>query len=120
MGRINFIQYQGKNILIEDFSNLYPGQELLETIAEAKKLITSQPHNSVLAVLDATNTHYDMEIITAMKEFVRANSPYIRSSAVVGVAGLLNIALQALSTASGRTFPAFKDRQAALDYLANK
>ena len=120
MGRINFIQYQGKNILIEDFSNLNPGQELLDTIAEAKKLITSQPRNSVLAVLDATNTHYDMEIITAMKEFVRANSPYIRSSAVVGISGLLNIALQALSTASGRSFPSFANREDAMEYLLNQ
>ncbi len=120
MGRICFTQYKGKDILIEDFSNLYPGKEFLETIATAQKLITSQPPNSVLAILDATNAHYDMEIITAMKGFVRANSPYIRSSAVVGVNGLLHIALQALSTASGRSFPVFNSREAALEYLAGK
>jgi hypothetical protein len=120
MERIRFIQYKGKSVLIEDFSNLLPGKEFLDTIAAAQKLITSQPPNSVLAMMDATNAHYDMEIINAMKSFVRANSPYIRYSAVVGVSGLLNIALQALSTASGRAFPSYPDRQSALEYLVSK
>ncbi len=117
MSRIQFIQYRGKNILIEDFSNMRPGKEMLETIALAQKTITSQPENSVLAVLDATGAHYDIESISAMKEFVKANSPFIRKSAVVGIKGLLQIALHTLSTVSGRHFPMFEDRQAAMDYL---
>ena len=120
MDRIHFIKHNGKSILIEDFSNLPAGKEFLDTIDAAQKLIASQPPNSVLAVLDATNSHYDVNVITRMKDFVKANSPYIKSSAVVGVTGLLNIALNTLSNVSGRKFPMFDDRQSAIEYLAKQ
>ncbi len=120
MSRINFVEYQGKRILIEDFSHLKQGKEFLDTIEEAQKLITSQPPKSVLAVLDATNAHYDVEIIGRMKEFVKANGPYIKSSAVVGVSGLLLIALNTLSSVSGRKFPMFDTREEAMAYLVKQ
>jgi flavodoxin len=117
MGRINFIDYKGKSILIEDFSNLRPGKEFMDTIEAAQKLIASRPLNSVLAVLDATGTHYDVDIIARMKDFVKANSPYIKNSAVVGVTGLLYIALNTLANAAGRKFPVFQTREEALEHL---
>ena len=120
MERIHFIQHNGKSILIEDFSNLTPGKEFLGVIAFAQKTIASQPPHSVLALLDATNAHYDTEIISAMKQFVKANTPYIKCAAVVGIKGLLNVALNVLSNAAGRTFHSFPDRQSAMDFLAKQ
>ncbi len=120
MGRINFINYQGKSILFGDFANLRPGKEFEEAVDEAQSLIAGQPPNSVLAVFDATNAHYDMEVVTRMKEFVQANTPYIRKSAVVGISGLMLIALNTLANVSGRKFPVFETQQAALDYLVEE
>lgn len=117
MERIHFVDYKGKSILIEDFSNLRPGKEFLDTIDAAQKLIASRPRNSVMAVLDATGAHYDIDIIARMKDFVKANSPYIKSSAVVGVTGLLYIALNTLANAAGRKFPVFQTREEAMEYL---
>jgi hypothetical protein len=117
MGRINFNQYKGKSILFVDFTNLRPGDEFLETVNEVQKLIARQPPNSVLAVFDATNARYDIEVVARMKTFVKANTRYIRKSAVVGISGLMLIALNALSNVSGRKFPVFETQQAALDYL---
>lgn len=120
MDRIQFINYKGKPVLIEDFSNLTPGKEFFETVSSAQKIITSQPHNSVLAVLDATNSHFDTESLAALKKFVVANSPYIQCSAVVGVTGLLHIAVNALQNVSGRKFKSFPDRDAALEYVISQ
>lgn len=117
MGRVKFVQYKGISILIEDFSNLYPGKEFLDTIAAARALIASQPPKSVLALLDATSAHYDTEILAAMKGFVKANGPYIKCAVVVGISGLANIALTTLTNVSGRSFRTFSDRQSAMEYL---
>ena len=89
MERVRFVQHKGKNILLEDFSGLAPGKELMETIDVARKTIASQPPKSVLAVMDATNAHYDNEALGALKEFVKANTPHVKASSVVGITGLL-------------------------------
>ena len=94
-----------------------PGKEILEVIAAAQTLIASQPPKSVLAVLDATGSVYNTEILSAMKRFLQANTPYVRCSVAVGVTGLLEIALLALSRAAGRSFRTFPNREAAMEYL---
>jgi hypothetical protein len=117
MERINFIQYKGKSILIEDFSGMRPGQEFLDTLQKAQTLIAQQPPKSVLAVLDASNATFNTDILARMKNFVQSNTPHIKCATVVGVTGLLNVALTTLSKTSGREFHSFATRQEALDYL---
>lgn len=117
MERIAFSTYKEKNILVEDLSNMSGTPEFFEQIKVAQKIIASQPSKSVLAVFDATNTHYNTEMLSAMKEFTKANTPYIKAAAVVGIEGLLKIALTAVGSASGRPFVTFPDRQSAMEWL---
>jgi hypothetical protein len=120
MERVTFISYHGRSILIEDFSHLRPGREMLDTITRAQAVIATQPPHSVLAVLDATGAHFDAETMTAMKAFVKANNPYMKCTAVVGISGLLNIAVSTLANASGRSFRSFESREAAMAYLVGQ
>jgi hypothetical protein len=118
MERIYFTTHQGKKILIEDFSQMRPGPEFLALIEQAQRLIASQPQGSLLALLDASGANFNTDILGRMKDFVSANKPYVRCAAVVGVNGLLGVALSALTKASGRSFHLFADRAAALEFLA--
>jgi hypothetical protein len=118
--RIQFVEYKNKKILIEDFTNLKPGAEFLGYIVEAQKTITSQPGKSVLAVFDATGSSFNSDILNAMKEFTRMNTPYIRAATVVGINGLLQVALTAISRFAGRDFITFKTRVEAMDWLASR
>ncbi len=120
MERIQFVQYKGKSILIEDFSNLRPGPEFLSLVAQAQKTIAAQSPKSVLALLDATNATYNTEILGAFKNFVQANSPYIKHATVIGITGLLNLALTAVTRAAGRPLHVFPTRQAAMDFLVSQ
>ncbi len=120
MERVSFVSYRGKSILIEDFSHLHPGMEMLDTIARAQAAIAAQPPHSVLALLDATGAHFDAETMAAMKAFVKANNPYMKCTAVVGIAGLLNIAVNTLMNASDRSFRSFESREAAMVYLVGQ
>jgi len=120
MARVSFTAFKGKQILIEDFSNLVPGEDFKATIELARKTIANQPKSSVLAVLDATNASFNTEILGLMKEFVKSNTPYIKAAAVTGVNGLAKIALSAITQASGRSFGIFNTREAAMDWLATQ
>lgn len=117
MERVTFIEFRGRRILIEDFSSLRPGDEFRATLDEAATAIRSQPPASVLALVDATNATFNAEAIGMLKEFTAANTPYVRAAAVVGIEGLLGVAMLAVAKFSGRTFARFPDRPAALDWL---
>ena len=120
MERVNFTEYKGKKVLIEDFSNLTATEEFLKTMQKAQEIIASKPEKSVLAVFDATGTRFNNEILTGMKNFTKANEPYIKTSAVVGIEGLLNVALTSISKFSGREFKSFKTREEALEWLISQ
>jgi hypothetical protein len=117
MERLHFMTYKGKIILIEDFSDMKPGEVFMQALDEAGKMIRSQPEHSVLAVFDATNSHFNNEILEAMKAFTQANTPYIKAATVVGITGLLKIALKSISKFSGREFHLFDTREEAMEWL---
>lgn len=120
MGRIQVVQHKGKDVLIMDFSHLKPGEEFRTGIGEARKHIAEQPPKSVLSVFDATGAVFNTEVVSVLKEFTKHNEPYMKASTVVGVEGILSIALMAVSRFSGRVFKTFKDRQSAMDWLVEQ
>ncbi len=119
MERIQFTTYKGKKILIEDFTKLGPGSDFEEAIKKAQKTIAAEPEKSVLAVFDATGCSFNTEMLNMVKEFTKANTPYIKKATVVGMSGLLQVALTAVSKFSGREFITYKTREEAMDFLAS-
>jgi hypothetical protein len=89
-------------------------------IRKARKLIDSQPFHSVLTLVDATNSVFDTEVLVILKDFVKANTPYIKYTAVVGITGLKEVGLMAVSKAAGRPFKTFSMRGEAMDFLASQ
>jgi hypothetical protein len=120
MDRLQFITHKGKKILLEDFTNLPPGAEYIDLLKKAQALIATQPPKSVLALFDTSGGSFNNENLNAMKEFTRANTPYIKAAAVVGITGLLKIALSGVAKFSGRDFITFNTRAEALDWLAEQ
>ncbi len=120
MERVVFTEHKGAKILVVDFSNLQTGGELTATMEKAKQLIRSQPPKSVLALADITNGHFNQTLVADMKEFTSGNTPFMKADAVVGVEGLLQVGLTAISRVTGRNFKTFKDRASAMDWLAKQ
>jgi hypothetical protein len=120
MSRISFVEHRGKKIIVMDFTNLRPGDEFVSGIAEAKAWFASQPPKSALSLLDATGAIYNMDVIGVLKDFAKHNEPYVKASSIVGVEGLLNIGLMAVSKFTGRTFQTFKDHPSAMDWLVEQ
>lgn len=118
--RIRFIEHKGKTILLQDFSNLQPGQVFFNSIQKARELIDGQPPKSVLTVVDVTNSVFDAEVLTTLKDFVKANTPFIKSTAVVGVTGLKEVGLIAVAKVAGRPLHTFNKLEEALVFLAEQ
>jgi len=82
---LQFIEYQGKKIVLFDFSNCQRTEEIVPMIEEAKEWFQGIEYNSVLTLTDVTNAHYDTEILNVLKEFTLHNKPYVKAGAIVGI-----------------------------------
>lgn len=118
MDRVQFVMHKGKKMLVEDFTKLGPGTEFNETIKKAQGMIAAEPAKSVLAIFDATDCSFNSDMLNQMKEFTKANTPFIKKATVVGITGLLQVALSTVSKFAGREFITFKTREEAMDFLA--
>jgi len=119
MAGVDFITHKGVKILYEDFSQIKP-EEVVALIEKAKLIIHVQPLNSILALVNVKDTHFDMTITAALKDFTKANDPYIKFAAVYGVEGLKEVIYKGILAFTGRkNIIIFKDLEEAKDYLAN-
>jgi hypothetical protein len=116
MEKVQFIQHNGKEILLLDFSRCTV-TDALAIIDEAAVTIRTRPQQSLLTLADVTDMRFDDKLNQRMKEFTALNKPYVKAAAVVGVTGLKKILFQAVMTFSKRKIHAFDDRETAKAWL---
>jgi hypothetical protein len=113
MAGVSFITHNGVKILYEDYSQSKP-QETIALLKKAEGIISKEPLNSVLALVNVKGSNFDTDLSTALKDFVKKNTPYIKCSAVYGVEGLKEIIFK-----GRKNLVLFKTLEEAKDYLAN-
>ena len=114
--RIKFVLHHGVRLLLIDFSG-FAATEVIDLIRQARKVISSEPEQSVLLATVITNTHFSREVTNAVRGYVDNNRPYVRASAVVGVTGLQEIIINAMKAEAGREIAVFDDLEKAKDWL---
>lgn len=67
MDRVRFITHQGKQILLVDLTDCN-AEEVIELLTQVRRIVTTQPRNSVLTLCDLTGTQFSRAAVTRMKE----------------------------------------------------
>lgn len=119
MTGFNVVSYKGKSISILDLSNAKASQAI-ETLKFVQDKISDMPLKSVLILLDETNTEVTKEGLSAVMEFAKNNTPYVKASAVVGAEKLKGVMLTNVSTEIGRDISSFATRAQAMDWLVSQ
>ncbi len=120
MKRSYWIEHKGRKIVFIDFSNTTI-EGVNQAITEAKPIISSQAHGSVLCLVETHGTPFSMDVSALMKEFTMHNKPYMKMTALVGVDGLQKVILNAVIVFTRRHNLVVKsNRQEALDFLASQ
>ncbi|MEE4311900.1 MAG: hypothetical protein V2J62_08500 [candidate division KSB1 bacterium] len=120
MKRVRTVTHRGTEIVIIDFSSMKPGPELQVVIEQGRVAIHEHELNSVLTLVDVSESEFDAEMIEALRVFARENKPFVKASAVVGSTGIYDMAREAIQKTSGRHFVPFSNRERALDWLAKQ
>jgi hypothetical protein len=120
MDRVRFIEHKGKNILVVDLSDSKGSETTGAILAAAREKIDIQPPKSLLLLTNVTGTHYNTEGAEALKAYTKANTPFIKASAAVGVVGIKLILYKAILKLTGRQIAAVGSVEAGLDWLAGQ
>jgi hypothetical protein len=111
------IQKDGKNIMYIDFSDIRNKDEIYALIERAKRTIACQLPKSLFTLTNISGMYFNTEIFNVFTDYAKANSPYVKSGAVVGMNGLMQIFYNGFSKLSGREIRAFKTEEEAIRYL---
>lgn len=119
MEKISTINYKGKNIIYANYEPIGKDKEkvfeLMACVGEAYK--NSPPH-SVLALINAGNIEFDMDILKRFKEAQGQYEVNQKKVAIIGVKGLLKAGYNfVIGLTSNKTTKAFDTEQEAKEWL---
>jgi hypothetical protein len=113
------VVHKGKQICLVDLSNGKTA-EAIKTLQIAQKKIAAVPSKSALVLTDETNGEVTKEVVSAIMQFAKNNTPFVKASAVTGAEKLKALMLTNIVTTVGRDIKNFETRMQAMDWLANQ
>ncbi|HZX94434.1 MAG TPA: hypothetical protein VFE90_07945 [Myxococcales bacterium] len=118
MAGIEFIEHQGKRVLLLDFTAVKDTQVALRLIEQARALVAAQPQRKdLLTVTDVKGMIYNDEINQALLVLGKHNTPWVRASAICNPSTLGKVITRANNLSTGRSFRVFDSRAEALDWV---
>jgi hypothetical protein len=122
MAGVYELKYKGKTILCMDIAGLQSKDkaEFKKHVGQAKEIIRKQPPKSLLVITKVSETGFDSEIATIIKEYAQHNTPFVKASAVVGIGGWAKIVLTAIKTLTGRDFHLSDTMEEAQEWLVQQ
>jgi hypothetical protein len=114
--RARFIDHLGSKIFMLDFTGC-DAEQGMAIVAEAERQIRSQAEKSVVTMVVATGAKFNNQFANSLKDLAAGNEPYVIASAIVGLAGMQSIILNAVSLLSKREFKLFAEVDQAKEYL---
>lgn len=119
--RTRFIEYQGRRVVLLDFTNIVAEPEALAEIEKARAFFEQQPPDgSLLTLTDATNARYTSKVMEALKQLAAHNKPYVKAGAAVTSSRLHRVVVTAVAIFTGRHLAVFPTRDEALRWLASQ
>jgi hypothetical protein len=114
--RIRFINQEGKEILLVDFSNC-SANEVEEIARIVPDYVTVRPRSSVLVLTDFSGAAFDRDALRAVKETAVFDKPFVKKSALIGTDDLPGSFYSELKSYSQRELLIFKTREEAVSWL---
>jgi len=117
--RIHFVEHQGKQVLLLDFShaNAHEMQLLLEYV---RITVAKHAHESVMTLADYTGSTVDHAVATKIKEVLTLDRPFVKKTAWVGTESIPHAFMENFHNFSQREIVTFKTREEAMDWLVEE
>lgn len=114
-----WIDYQGKKVFFCDYAGYHLNSVGLKNeVTEATEIITREPENSVLLLVDVRDTPGTPENTEYLKNSALACKPNVAKTAVVGVEGYRKMIMRTIGRLSGMALMPFETLEQAKEWLA--
>jgi len=117
-GRIRFITYRDKRVLLADCTGCSP-EQLALLADEMPRWVTREPTGSVLILGDFSGAEFSKDSVEHIKIAAVFDRAHLRRAAWVLTENLPKALFDSIRTFSQRDIPIFKTRDEALDYLVS-
>nr|BAL58288.1 hypothetical protein HGMM_F55G01C16 [uncultured Chloroflexota bacterium] len=116
--RSKWIEYRGKQIFYQDFSNLMYNAEALKQELEAmQQIVLQQPPSSTLVLADFRNTQITPDVMPLLNSASARTKSHVRKTAVLGVVGLKRTLGDLLMKLTGQPLKYFDNETLAKEWL---
>ena len=116
--RSRWIEYNGKKIMYQDFSNLFFNEEAVKKeLAEVQAIVLSEPEDSVLVITNMSNTEVTVNLMPILNESSRITKSHVKKTAVLGVTGVKRTLGDLLSRITGQPLMYFNTEIEAKEWL---
>ncbi len=115
-GSTGFITHKGRQIYLIDIEGLTPAQ-VIGIIPTVERDVRARPPKSVCTLLNVRGVRLESTMNEKLKKLAAGNEPYVKASAIVGLAPLQRVVLVAIAIVSRREFKLFETLDEAKDYL---
>lgn len=113
-----WIEYNGKAIFYQDFSNLFFNTKALQIeLEEIKMIVLSEPENSVLVLSNFSNTEITSSIMPVLNEASKLTKSHVRKTAAIGITGIKRTLGDMLSRITGQPIMYFSNETEAKEWL---
>lgn len=119
MRKPEIISHKGAEIIYLNFTNMRNIDEIIELESAGGKLIQEQAFGSAFTLTNMDGMFFNNEIRNHFSTVVKANTPFVKASAVIGLTGLISIMYSSFVKLSGRNIKLFKTKDDAMEYLAS-
>ena len=88
--RMKWITYKGKELLLDDYSNIMP-EQFPPLIEEITNLTFQSGKKEILLIVDVTGAFANKEAVSAFSESGKKSKMLLKKTAVVGITGVKKI-----------------------------
>jgi len=114
--RIHFVEHNGKQVLLLDFSHATaPQMQLL--LEHVRVVVAQHARESLLTLGDFEGAEVDHAVAMKIKEVLTLDRPFVKKTAWVGTEKVPHAFLENFHNFSQRDIVTFKTREEALEWL---
>lgn len=117
MRQAEIINIRGVEIVYLDFSNLKTKEDILGQLEVFGSYIRKNKFKSQRTLTNLEGMYFNTEIYNAFVKYVNLNNPYVISSAVIGLKGLIQIFYRGFLKVTGRNVVVCQSKEEALTKL---
>ncbi|MBK8781739.1 MAG: hypothetical protein IPO22_07995 [Anaerolineales bacterium] len=114
-----WIEFNGKQILYQDFSNFFFDEKaVIVELHEVQSIVLGLPENSALVLSNFSNTEITANLMPILNESSSKTKTHVRKTAVLGITGVKRTLGDLLSRITGQPLMYFNTEQEAKEWLA--